>query len=90
MKQLAMQIKIETDPLSLCCQLWLLDKVNFIKIGHYPSTHKLRLICLLNSAEQASWKPLVRPRGSSDQKIEMGFTMRVKKLSLSENFQLFL
>ena len=35
----------------------------------------------LNFAEQASWAELVLPSGLSDQKINLGFIIRVENLS---------
>ena len=56
----------------------------FFKIGHTQSTHKLCVACLLNFVEQASWAELVHRQGLTDQKIEIGFIIRVGKLSFCE------
>ena len=55
--------------------------VIFLKIGSCPSTPKLGLPCLLNFADQAGWAKLGRRGDLSDQKTEMGFIIRVEKLS---------
>ena len=62
-----------------------LKNVNFFKIGSCPSTPKLGLPCLLNFADQAGWAKLGRRGGLSDQKTEMGFIIRVEKLSFWES-----
>ena len=43
------------------------------------------LPCLLNFADQAGWAKLGRRGGLSDQKTEMGFIIRVEKLSFWES-----
>ena len=57
------------------------ENVIFLKIGSCPLTPKLGLPCLLNFADRAGWAKLGRRGGLSDQKTEMGFIIKVEKLS---------
>ena len=59
--------------------------IDIIKIGPRPLTPRHGLACLLNFAEQAGWAKLGRQGGLSDQKTEMGFIIRVEKLSFRES-----
>ena len=52
--------------------------------AHRPSL-ACHLPCLLNFADQAGWSKLGRQGGLSDQKTEMGFIIRVEKLSFWES-----
>ena len=53
-------------------------------IGWIPRAHTECPASLLNNWAQATWALHVRPGDSSDQKIEMGFIIRVEKLSFLE------
>ena len=61
------------------------DETHFdFLIGWIPRAHTECPRSLCSVVEQASWALRVRPGDSSDQKIEMGFIIRVQKLSFSE------
>ena len=61
------------------------DETHFdFLIGWIPREHTECPRSLCSVVEQASWALRVRPGDSSDQKVQMGFIIRVKKLSFSE------